>query len=404
MPPGILLDVTRLASRLNGRPLSGIDRVELAWAKHLQTLEIPVFGLMKLGSRQYLLDRQGVGRLARSFANGSAEQNGQVSLMMPARLRPRARAWMVTRKAVIGSTSRKDDLQGLIRRNLPQGSVYMNLGHSNLTENGLGCVGAVLTSFVMVHDAIPLDFPEYQSPESIGQFAKKLEVVESIGATLVHSTRSAQKDVARHLRSPEPTGIVAPFGASGDQIESDEPAPGRHFVALSTIEPRKNHDHLFKIWESMIADPPVGGVPVLNVIGRRGWARADTFDRLEKLKLSGYVNEFNELSDTEVTQQLRSSRGLLFPSLAEGFGFPVLEAAKLGIPCLCSDLPVFREVSGDIPVYLCTNDLYAWRETIIQMMDDKKQRAERSRILNMVQEHGLPTWEDHFKTVLTSMG
>jgi glycosyltransferase involved in cell wall biosynthesis len=89
---------------------------------------------------------------------------------------------------------------------------------------------------------------------------------------------------------------------------------------------------------------------------------------------------------------MQGARALLFPSLAEGYGLPPLEAGGLGTKVIASNLPVLREVCGDFPVYLDPRDSYSWLETINslahnQPSDHKKQN--------------LPLWADHFKVVLT---
>jgi len=87
---------------------------------------------------------------------------------------------------------------------------------------------------------------------------------------------------------------------------------------------------------------------------------------------------------------------LLFPSRAEGFGLPPIEAAALGVPVVCSDLPVIREVLGDIPVYLDATKRYQWKQITQSLLKghraDKKLRAEGA--------FSPPTWDDHFNNVL----
>jgi glycosyltransferase involved in cell wall biosynthesis len=96
------------------------------------------------------------------------------------------------------------------------------------------------------------------------------------------------------------------------------------------------------------------------------------------------------LPDGAVASLLLGARALLFPSLAEGFGLPLVEAAALGTPVIASDLPVIREVLGDYPVYLDPVDSYPWMETV------------KTLALSQTRQTALtpPTWRDHFNTVL----
>ena len=72
---------------------------------------------------------------------------------------------------------------------------------------------------------------------------------------------------------------------------------------------------------------------------------------LQRLRLTDRVVYFGELSDAQLAHAYKHSLGFLFPSLQEGFGFPSLEAQCCGTPVLCSDIPVFREISADAAIY-----------------------------------------------------
>ena len=118
---------------------------------------------------------------------------------------------------------------------------------------------------------------------------------------------------------------------------------------------------------------------------------------------AGFVQELGPVDDQTAWEVLSGAQALIFPSLAEGFGLPALEAARLRVPCIATRLPVFEEVLGNIPIYVEDAALYPWRETITRLMDKKEQEAERNRICDLASRNGLPTWEEHFNTVLRSL-
>jgi glycosyltransferase involved in cell wall biosynthesis len=95
---------------------------------------------------------------------------------------------------------------------------------------------------------------------------------------------------------------------------------------------------------------------------------------------------------------LQGAAGALFPSLAEGYGLPPIEAAALGVPVICNDLPVYREILGDIPVYASVLDRYLWRTTINDLTKD--QRAEQQTNLTRKPLITRPNWKNHFNLVL----
>lgn len=72
---------------------------------------------------------------------------------------------------------------------------------------------------------------------------------------------------------------------------------------------------------------------------------------LEKMRVRDRIIDAGRVSDAELARWYGGAVGFLFPSLAEGFGFPSLEAQCLSTPVACSDIPIFREVCGDSALY-----------------------------------------------------
>jgi glycosyltransferase involved in cell wall biosynthesis len=168
-----------------------------------------------------------------------------------------------------------------------------------------------------------------------------------------------------------------------------------HFVVVGTIEGRKNHELLLKIWKRMAqAD---GTVPLLVIIGQRGWEAEATTAMLDTAaELKGNVLELGRCPDEDVASIIAGARALLMPSFAEGFGLPVVESLELGTPVIASDLPVFREIVGDIPTYLDSSDASAWEDTIRSFVTDC---PERTRQLDRIAAYHPPDWATHFKVV-----
>jgi glycosyltransferase involved in cell wall biosynthesis len=184
------------------------------------------------------------------------------------------------------------------------------------------------------------------------------------------------------------------------------PAPDRPtFVTLSTIEARKNHLMLLQLWSRLI-DRMGGGAPRLLIIGQRGWEADRVFELLDHdEKLRGHVIELNRCSDQELAAHLASARALLFPSLAEGYGLPLIEALALGTPVIASNLPVFREIGGDIPEYLDPLDNTGWEKAILDYLPPES--ATREAQVQRMGGFQPPSWSGHFKIVerwLRSLG
>jgi glycosyltransferase involved in cell wall biosynthesis len=165
---------------------------------------------------------------------------------------------------------------------------------------------------------------------------------------------------------------------------------------LGTIEPRKNHLLLLNLWTRLAAATPAA--PRLLVIGARGWENEQVVDMLERShRLRGLVEEHNGLSDAQVGAFLHQARALLLPSFAEGFGLPLAEALASGVPAICSDIPVFREVGRDTPDYIDPLDLHAWRDAVLDYCHPDSPR--RAAQLQRLAQWRAPRWADHFTAV-----
>jgi len=121
-------------------------------------------------------------------------------------------------------------------------------------------------------------------------------------------------------------------------------------------------------------------IPKLSIIGRRGWHNEDVFRLLEKSPaIQQYVTVYNNLKDDEMIKEIKSSRATLFPSFGEGWGLPIVESMAMGVPVICSDIPVHRECSQGLATYIHPLDGLGWQQEILKQskysqQDDLQQR------------------------------
>ncbi len=294
----------------------------------------------------------------------------------------------------------------MLRRRLPGGTNYLNVGHSNLSHGNFAGVRRGLhgKTGIFLHDTIPLDHPAFCREDAPRKFARKLETVSRAADLVICSTEDVKAKAAPHLSR---MGRVPPFLVAGLGADPVVPAPNEapqavdfrapYFVAVGTIEPRKNHAFLLDLWADWPKEAGDGAVPTLVIAGRRGWANRDTFRRLDTGDFIGRtVIECPGLSDGGIAALMASATGLLFPSHAEGFGLPGVEAAALGCPVLCTDLAVFREVLGNYPIYLPNHDRYAWLHAMRTMI-----RAQRSGLRREIRP--ALDWATHFNRVFSAI-
>ena len=372
----LLLDVTRLVWRVwSGRLPTGIDRVCLAYLEHYGPRALAVVQRQEL--RLVLSAKHSAELFALLRTGGPGFRRRLTTLLAAAALSGKPRQ----------ST---------------RGWTYLNIGHTGLDAPGLTdwLRKQQWKPVYLVHDLIPISHPEFCRPGESKRHRQRMRtVLDSAAGVIANSaaTRDALLEFARRERRPEPPCEVA-WLASPDEVDATPVPPGNRptFVMIGTIEGRKNHLLLLHLWERLAKE--LGpATPKLVLIGQRGWEADEVFALLDRSpRLKGYVRELGRCDDATMLGWLDQARALLMPSFIEGFGIPVIEALQRGVPVIASDLPVFREIAGDIPLYLDPLDGQGWEAAIRAYCGDTPDRA---RQLAAMPSFRTPSWDDHFAKV-----
>ncbi|MEP3944796.1 glycosyltransferase [Ascidiaceihabitans sp.] len=379
--------------RRAGRVLTGVDRVEMAYLKAFLADDVPAFGLVRTPFGYVLLDDMGLRAMCGRLSHPSKMASPDVlSLLSRGLTRTERKAQTEVRRNAF-ARALPPKLDQMLAKHLPQGTHYFNVGHSNLTDRVLQAVrGLGGVTAVMVHDVIPLDFPQYQRVGTVEVFREKLMRVRQFADVVIYNSADTQTRTEAQMAvwGDVPRSIVSHLGTEQPYPNPDFICPKTpYFVTIGTIEPRKNHAFLLDLWEEL--GP---AAPELHIVGSRGWNNDAVFSRLDALDEHGPVRERNGLCDADMLALLQGASGFLFPSFAEGFGLPPVEAAMLGVPILSNELGVIREILDDIPVYASVSDRYLWLTTIKQMAGDDPKRRKFDRF-------SPPDWTAHFNTVLS---
>ncbi|WP_373976107.1 glycosyltransferase family 4 protein [Chitinibacter sp. SCUT-21] len=285
--------------------------------------------------------------------------------------------------------------------------LYLNTSHSGLEQSKLRSkLAATKNGVFFVHDLIPITHPEYCRPgESTRHQARMQTVLECGCAVIVNSSATRnelQSFASKHGFTLPPTTIAWLASADLPIPNSQRPLSEPYFVMLGTIEARKNHALILQLWRQLVERLGTNA-PKLVIIGQRGWECENALDLLERCDvLRSHVLEIRRCSDTELASYLKHGQALLFPSFAEGFGMPIVEAFSQNLPVLCSDLPAFREIAGDIPEYLNPLDGLGWMTLIEQysVSTHPARLAQLARLANFQP----PTWAIHFAVVDEFLG
>lgn len=372
----LLLDVTRLVwRRWIGRRATGIDRVCLAYLRHFS------------GRAQAVVHHR---YLRRVLDRDSSRELFEILSDPPRRFR---RALLAAALRRLGGRSCNAD-----------GRLYLNIGHTGLDSDGFRnwVLRSKARPVYFVHDLIPLSDPDFCRAGEAERHRRRMLTVLETGFGIIgnsQATLDELADFAERERMTCPPMVAAWLGStplqapSRPRVESGRP----HFVVLGTIEARKNHILLLRIW-SRLVERLGQGAPRLVIIGQRGWEAEPAFSMLDNNEsLRGHVVELGNCTDEQAAGYLATSRALLFPSKAEGFGLPLIEALGMGVPVIASDLPVFREIGQGVPTLIDCSDEDAWLAAIVDFA--RPESAEREEQLQRLERFRVPAWESHFRTV-----
>ena len=187
-----------------------------------------------------------------------------------------------------------------------------------------------------VHDAIPLEAPDL-TPIPARRHRHLLHAIARRADRLVTVSGAAAEAIAAVLSLP--SGDIVNCGQSVDATPiADDVAREPYLLVCGSVEPRKNIVRLLDAYRTSGVTLP------LVIAGPDGW-RADEIDRA--IAATPGVVRIPYLSRPELAARIAGAHALLMPSLAEGFGLPVIEAMALGTPVVTSDGGALAETAGE---------------------------------------------------------
>lgn len=229
-------------------------------------------------------------------------------------------------------------------------------------------VGARVGAFV--YDLIPLRYPQYCIDYMPMTFERWLRFVLAHCDFIVCISRATADDLAAWVLEERPSvrpALRIGHVMLGCELDRDTSgaSPSDALVSaftgapvvlmVGTVEPRKRYDVALDAFDALWR---AGSELRLVIVGRHGWNVDAVVARIRSHpELGRRLFWLEQAGDGDLQYAYRHASALLMTSAVEGFGLPVVEAARYGVPLLLSDIPVFREVAGSNANYFIAGDV-----------------------------------------------
>jgi glycosyltransferase involved in cell wall biosynthesis len=254
--------------------------------------------------------------------------------------------------------------------------------------------GDGLPLVITVHDLLWLRLPQYFTAPVRAYHRLSVPAVRAAGRVLADSD-STRADVVELLGVPEERVTTVPLAADPrfapqdvdrDRLRERFGIERRYVLAVATREPRKNLTALLSAFERLarrVDDCE------LVLVGGQGWRSAELERTLsavgERVRVCGFVSE------EELVSLYAGAACFAFPSLAEGFGLPVLEAMACGAPVVTSDRTSLPEVAGDAALLVDPEDAGALEDALARVLESPELAQRLSRM--GLERSALFSWE-----------
>jgi glycosyltransferase involved in cell wall biosynthesis len=219
-----------------------------------------------------------------------------------------------------------------------------------ITDLKLSDIATRMFLFRLLTSLRQADELAFVSNYSMGRFRELLPQFANLPARVVYPRT--------HFQSQRPVSVPDPVA---------EPARP-FFVVIVSAEPRKNLDALIRAFRKI----PQADLAVIGSTGGLNLTR----NMPRNIRFTGYVEEHDK------AVMIAEAHGLIMPSLAEGFGVPIIEALAANTPVLCSDIPVFREVAGELADYFdpfSTESICASVKRVLAGQDEWRRKIRERR-------------------------
>jgi glycosyltransferase involved in cell wall biosynthesis len=256
-------------------------------------------------------------------------------------------------------------------------STYSPLPHKDITGD--------VPRVIQVFDLIPILQPQFTSSVQTGEMQSIISSIDPGSDWVICNSESVRDDICDHIGINQERVVVVPLAAAEHFVpekDADKLATirgkygipaGSFLLSVAAWQPRKNIPYLIQSFFDLLVQNPELDVHLV-LVGNPGNEQTNILESLgespftERLIFTGYVPE------QDISAIYSAASAFVFPSLAEGFGLPPLEAMRCGTPVVCSDTTSLPEVVGDAALLVDPTSTTALTHALYRILTDEDLR------------------------------
>ena len=234
-----------------------------------------------------------------------------------------------------------------------------------------------MPTVVTIHDLIPLDRPEGIDPAQVARFRASVGYACQKADAITCPSRYTRNRLVEQMGAdgwrvrvtPWATDTPAPLQPGTDKrLRLDYDLPGPFALHFGAREPRKNTHRVIEAWA--LLPRHVRRTHRLLVVGLDDTTRGELAKACDTLGIDGQVKLVGYVDDTDANALLAMAQLLLYPSLSEGFGLPILEAFAAGTAVITGNATAIPEVTGHAAVHVDPIDTVAIASAMRRLLLD----------------------------------
>jgi glycosyltransferase involved in cell wall biosynthesis len=268
--------------------------------------------------------------------------------------------------------------------------------------------GAKIVFFI--YDILPILYSDYHF-EIAEKFKRHINFCIDVADDLIFIndyTKSNFLDLYSENKSSYKIHLLNGLAASSSPVFvdnnnlKDDIVFDRFIMYVSGFHPRKNHELIFGIYESLVKDCSKNSIPKFVMVAGNAVEGDEILSRIRSSPAASYFVVHKKCSDDNLYYLYKKSLFTIYPSLFEGWGMPITEALNMGKAVICSDDPSMDAACQNLCIRLNPNDYEGWKREILLLTNDEDYRKKNEIFIS--DNYKISNWSCIFAELMRCLG